>query len=417
MSERQVIKRFEVEIETLSPVHIGSGDILTNKLANYDANSHQLTILSLPRLQAYLLEHPERINRFISFCDSQRQMLPDLLREWSVSASQLAAYQLHCARAVNGDVRAFIRGADGMAEAYVPGSSLKGALRSAIARALFVTNSPMRVKLSSLMTQLVSIVDAPGADMNRIKANERRRRQLRQEVSRLIFVRKSKKAERGDDSNYDLMRYLQVGDSAPFSDNSMLVCAVDVMTSRVEPGMKVLRKKFNTPTYIESIAPHEKTHCNMRLLTMLNQSPAAEVLPAIGSNHGQIDQLWAPCRSASRNLIEQEIAFYQYHAGEVAQEMLGWFSRLANQVQASSDDTCMLPLGWGSGYDAKTVTDLVEDTLFEQVSNRSRFTHRLGRPGGEGAWLHSPLVPKTRKVVVLDGQYYPMGWVKLVRRA
>lgn len=130
-----------------------------------------------------------------------------------------------------------------------------------------------------------------------------------------------------------------------------------------------------------------------------------------------IDQLWAPCRSASRNLIEQEIAFYQYHAGEVAQEMLGWFSRLANQVQASSDDTCMLPLGWGSGYDAKTVTDLVEDTLFEQVSNRSRFTHRLGRPGGEGAWLHSPLVPKTRKVVVLDGQYYPMGWVKLVRRA
>ena len=77
-------------------------------------------------------------------------------------------------------------------------------------------------------------------------------------------------------------------------------------------------------------------------------------------------------------------------------------------------DLFILPMGWGSGYDAKTVTDLLTDEVFEAVVETYRNTEGLGRPGNMpgNPWMGPDDSPKSRKVVIrADQTLEPVGWV------
>jgi hypothetical protein len=84
----------------------------------------------------------------------------------------------------------------------------------------------------------------------------------------------------------------------------------------------------------------------------------------------------------------------------------------------------LLPLGWGSGYDAKTITDLFSVQTFKSVVNAYglknlrafRNVQGLGRPGNipGNNWLGAADSPKSRKVIYLnETQAIPVGWVAL----
>ena len=123
----------------------------------------------------------------------------------------------------------------------------------------------------------------------------------------------------------------------------------------------------------------------------------------------------ALCRAAALNLIGQEIEFYQeYRHADVA----GWYETLRDGLKGMRGQQFVLPIGWGSGYDAKTVTDLLGDEVFGYVASQYRNTKGLGHPGNSAAseWLGPALSPKSRKLVVRrDAQgkevLVPVGWV------
>jgi len=115
------------------------------------------------------------------------------------------------------------------------------------------------------------------------------------------------------------------------------------------------------------------------------------------------------CRLASANIIKQEINFYQRH-GYKSLEI--WFKERYNELQVASEDTFLLPLGWGSGFDAKTVTDLLDRSVFSKVVTHCNNTIHLGKPSGSDQWLGVEDSPKSRKVVVYgNDEVKPLGWV------
>ncbi len=74
-------------------------------------------------------------------------------------------------------------------------------------------------------------------------------------------------------------------------------------------------------------------------------------------------------------------------------------------------------MGWGSGYDAKSITDLLGTETLKKVVDIHRNTRGLGYPGNRPGpeWLGwDEDAPKSRKVIVrLDGKLEPMGWVAM----
>jgi CRISPR/Cas system CSM-associated protein Csm5 (group 7 of RAMP superfamily) len=83
------------------------------------------------------------------------------------------------------------------------------------------------------------------------------------------------------------------------------------------------------------------------------------------------------------------------------------------QVQ-ETDNAALLRLGWGTGYDSQTVTDVLEEETFRAVLDTYRMG--VGRPGRDlsRAPLDPPFAPKSRQVALTQGEKrVPLGWVKL----
>jgi hypothetical protein len=124
-------------------------------------------------------------------------------------------------------------------------------------------------------------------------------------------------------------------------------------------------------------------------------------------------------RQASLDLLQQEHDFYRHHARP---ELAQWYEKRLSQMEKADPNVCILPLGWGSGYDAKTVTDLLSEKTFAEVVRASgklrafRNVQGLGRPGNNpsAAWLGVADSPKSRKVVYKnETEALPIGWVAL----
>jgi CRISPR type III-A-associated RAMP protein Csm5 len=119
------------------------------------------------------------------------------------------------------------------------------------------------------------------------------------------------------------------------------------------------------------------------------------------------------CRRTSFNLLEQEYQFYIRHHN---MELAKWFEKKINLLAKSSEEVFVLPIGWGSGYDAKTITDLLGEATFKIVVEKYKNTEGLGKPGRSknANWLGPVDSPKSRKVVVqADGRLEPLGWVAM----
>lgn len=116
------------------------------------------------------------------------------------------------------------------------------------------------------------------------------------------------------------------------------------------------------------------------------------------------------CRKTSQDILEQELAFYQRHHHK---ELTDWYAKKLEMLRKSDDEVFILPLGWGSGYDAKTITDLLETATFQLVTKKHQNTKKLGYPTTNPTkWLGPLDAPKSRKIVVRpDGTLEPMGWV------
>jgi len=280
-----------------------------------------------------------------------------------------------------GEVREFIK--DPFGKAYIPGSSLKGCLRTALAYTL--------IKADAMDMKLVDDL------LNDTRA---RREWAFSKMSADLFCGDGK-----GDAKADILKTLLVRDSKPLDFNVWgAMTYVRVMndyngTFDVKRGM---------PIRLEAIMPENGAiqmpfTVNLRLMELdrqddhplLQGAGKGKALPLLQNKDAFLNAL----RLFSQALLEHEQAFYQQYRQNAAPG-LEFVQRLLKDQQ--DNNSIYLDLGFSTGWHTKTIGMALD----ERDMNDIRDHFNLGKRNVD-------LFPKTRKWAKTADGYRPMGWIKL----
>ena len=197
------------ELQILTPVHIGSGEAL-NQIDGCYLNGRWYHI-DLDKV----LAHPSTdLNALTSDMADRNFRWQRHLQQHTTDLSELSAYSLVCPQSPEAvEIREAIKSVG--YRPYIPGSTLKGAIRTALLGEILNADDDIYYKS---LNQLETVIQS-GA-----RGNPRREQPARQ-IESLAF---------GKDPNRDLLRALQVSDTEPLNSDTLEIGMAWTVTSQPE---------------------------------------------------------------------------------------------------------------------------------------------------------------------------------------
>lgn len=211
MTENTYLQVFDLTLTTLSPLYVGSGNVLTKTEYLFDPRSGMVQILNIPRFLSYLAEKKlaEEYERFVF---SGNTNLYGFLRDCGISSADIADFCLYRVDASDAlddrhslkEIHTFQRNSAN--QAYIPGSSVKGALRT--------------ILLCAMMEDKQKGQWPDGFNRGQ-KAQQMAR--LEGEYLNTLNLKKSRDGQRVNDPVNSIMRGISVSDSMPIPDKAMIL--------------------------------------------------------------------------------------------------------------------------------------------------------------------------------------------------
>ncbi len=354
---------YRLTITTCAPLHIGSGEPALRKGVDFVGYGGTIYVFDTARVLDYvvgddpgLLEQVTRTANLASFLKEQDfREHPDL-----------ALYRLRGTPGVS-EVLPQIK--DVYDRPYLPGSSLKGAIRTAIVDAALL---------------------ASGRTIDARRLGDRDK-YAAQELERDVAGRGEKPWQA---PNFDLFRTLHVADSAPGERDWLDLSNVAVWPAG-ERGI---------PLDVETVRAGVSFSAALTIDEYLFGAQAGRL--GFGPKRGLIDNLAATCRAHARARIAGEQEFFAGRRDAAAVQR--FYADLVAQLDACGPDSFLLHLGWGAGWGSKTVVRTLEKSAaVADVVRRYRLDRGRGRGGA---------FPATRHLVVAQRQpVAPLGWVRVDR--
>lgn len=357
---------FNVTLTPLSPVHIGSGielrqgfDFMAHNNQMFRLNEDAVLQAKSARLQ------PDRFGRY---------PLPgSLLSDVDYDNTAFFRYILRGvprSRREDARVKACIK--DVYDRPFIPGSSLKGALRTALAWTGWEEVHPS--------------LDRSSFGRNRSWAG--------QPLERKLF---------GGNPNEDLLRALQVGDlSGPqYAGEGLILINAQVLT----------RRNAGSPVELEALRPEIQFHGVIHIDDSLFSAMAEPRLHFSNRRHW-LDELLPRAQQHSLARAAHLADWFDHVEG--CERIAGFYHQIAALPVARN--WAVIQLGWGTGWDGMTFgTRLQGDKrLFEQIVSDYRMS-KVGR--GAPRSVGDPF-PRSKRVAMtfkqgVEHPTAPLGWVKL----
>lgn len=356
------LERVRVELTIKSPLYIGSGEKLKAKELILDGRRQRMLIPSIPGMTDALLNSWQRglSDDFIRFMmDARQKRLADFLVDHGIPLDPPPAwvkYAVHTQPDIAGmnTLLAFVKNADGMA--YIPGSSIKGALRTALIAA--------------------RITDADRNDLRReLEQNPKNRRaSVVERVLRTLPNSRDRDGRIKNDAVNDLLRALEVSDSVPFPEGALTVCRRHWLSADGED------RPTRSPVFMECVSPGAVT-C-FYLTIDHSQWPAGEdPLAVIRGALADWDDL---CRMAHEQYFEDELA--------------------DTGVQKGAPIT----LGGGTGFQRKSLVYRTRN-FPEEAAQLAHSTLRVQFQRTYKPPRSAKTAPYMFKAASFGGRLYPMG--------
>jgi len=386
--------RYRLQITTLTPLHVGSGVAMQEGM-DFIAHDKWLWVAHQGKLmEAILAEAEKKVGNLAAAAEAITDMTLYELRDagWLRNEhfdldKHLFRYRLQGKTSTTdkrGRLAAQMK--DVYGQPYVPGSTLKGALRSVLLRA------------------------AAEQDQNAPLISRWRRgrgfdgRFAAQELEQRHFVPAN--VERRDVPNYDLWRAVQVTDSGKpeESDGLHLGHALVFPTkSGGERGIVI---------DLEIIPAGTTFTAELRIDPWLFYSPEAAKLGFLPQHLAQFDRrLVRTVVNDSRKRLMEEITYFQSRSNQPNfQRPIYHLDQVADVYTKLQKNEMVMQIGKGPGWQSKTIGRVLVERLNQQEFDAFVTDFDMGR----GYWTQDRPLPFTRQIVsewgVVDA---PMGWVKI----
>ena len=420
------------ELEVISPVHIGSGSTISPIEYVVEDNFYRVDMDGLFEDDGFDTD---------GFIEDAKAGAFYLGRFDSKLAKEHVKYGLDVSNSVKNDlyklgyqpsggIREFIKTGD---LPYIPGSSMKGAIRTAILwKAL---NDPR------ILEDAQEIIRTQGR-VNPKKADEG--------IEKIVF---------GRNPNYDILRALQVSDSKITTMNNLELSKVVILSdTRDGYGWKTFRGKKSfinhdyddaTPIFIEALKPGITLTGTLKIDNWLLRGEGERIAEELQFNGKQylIEDVAMNCKEYAKDFIAGEIKFFARYSGDALRRIVEFYKTLGEEVKNLSEKEFLLHISWGSGWHGMTigelfdvkdvemlrrnfdlgknikrsfckkcntqlVTERSEDRYHDYCPNCRRHIRRYDQDQKIVKMIWP--FPKTRRLVFENGKpEYPLGWLKL----
>ncbi|MBR1738102.1 MAG: type III-A CRISPR-associated RAMP protein Csm5 [Firmicutes bacterium] len=375
-----MLKCYKVKIKTLAPVHIGSGQEIQKSEYVYDKKSGMLYVMDTYKLFEGLSKF-NLLDRFEEFIlRSPEATMTDFVEKNGITVfKDWAAYSYYVGKAkkYTNPIKGYVKDAYGMP--YIPGSSLKGAIRSALLSTVLRQKNEMFANI------------ATETEKERKGYNYLSRQSSELDVKVFHAARKNEKGEPYTKINNAVnskMRGLIISDSKPVSKDSLIVCRKeDIVKDGTAKSISLLR---------ECIAPNTELEFTMTIDTDVFKYSAETLEVAVKSQYKYIKTAFMDNFSAA---IKNDIS-----------------------------NGTLLFMGGGTGYVSKTVT---YSLFYEKVGNKravkntSKILHNVfyndrmpPKMKKMASHINDPndfgISPRVRKCTKYKDKFYDMGLCEII---
>ncbi|MCX8207799.1 MAG: type III-A CRISPR-associated RAMP protein Csm5 [Methanothrix sp.] len=360
-------------LHVITPVHVGNG-IRLGKMDCIHKNG-KLFVVDMQKLTSLPGIDPDELSDQLYYSEFD---IGNFLNEMNIPPARVMAYSVDCRCEPHGYVLSCIK--DGTGMAYIPGSSIKGALRTAILWER-IKSSPEKMERARAEIE---------AAVSRARSSNARAEAAR-ELEKLFL---------GRDPNHDHLRALRVSDSGPIPTSSLEVIKVELLSLT---GEKLLEKKMDKKLlekkmdiFIEAIKPGTQSWVNIDLDEFLHRNASKLDMDTHDLREKELERI---TRSYCSEYVESEKNFFSKYTNPETEPVRDFYNRIMQLPERRGG--MVLRIGWGGGWHGMTVA-----RLFPELIDDLRRAFNLGK-------RNVPEFPKTRRLAMLESRLQPMGWVWL----
>ncbi len=358
----------KLKLTTLTPLHIGSGNEYQPDFEYlYFQDEKKVAVVDAEKVLSIL--GADNLSQWVACIDNKQPLMPLLRsRKNGLQAVDVAMRPIAVNHAPTRTIREQLHSGNG--SALMPGTSLKGAIRTAVWAELMLDN-----------TQL--------AKDRRNLGNEDRRGGFRwsdQPLSKMFF---------GSDPKHDIFRLLQVGD-AEFKTTE--VYQTDVINKKHDNRWEI---KKEVRQCVEAVPAGHSTTSEIRFNDLLSQRAKSQFNR--NASKLELEQLFPLINKHTKRLVADEADYWEETAGnpEQLEDFVEEMEKILAAIEACQPNECILRTGWGSGFRSMTGDwhGAMTDDDYERLLKSVRPRHSVDL-----------IFPKSMRFVAGG---VPLGFVKL----
>lgn len=362
-SERKTIK-----LQTLTPVHIGSGEILKENF-DYIKDNRFVYILDSKKLFNLLKQKNFSIAQWTNALISGN--IKTIIDRYlsNISSDNYCIRKIQIQPNQREIVRPGLREQiyDGFGKPYIPGSSIKGAIRTA---------------LLSCILEDIDDLD------NFIKVENINDDKIIEEV----FVKRDKE-------ECNLMQCLKVNDC--YFENTILLEALNTTLLNIKKDRQGNRIQTHANQVVECIPKNSTGNLSLKITD--TETPFRLKL-------NSLQELFEITNSQTKTVLECEKDFWKDINDITVNSYLDTCSELLDKIKAiekNKENSCILRLGFASGYNFMTNkwTDFLSGDIQNQIAKNVNSKY------------HGGLFPKSRRINIIGNDRYMkvnlLGFIKL----
>lgn len=378
-----------IKIETLSPVHIGSGNMLQNNtdfIVTKEDGDRFIHIIEERKILELIGE--EHLDNWLLSIEKKEPTL-DLIKRFAPSSKieDFSKQRITCYASnvkPSDTLKEIMHNGTGLP--YIPGSSIKGAIRTAIVASLINKNDKTEIAEKIIQTRRTKDGEIPRTDRF---------------GNKMVFADNIEKDLFGRDPNSDVFRFIRVGDAYFEEDCVIATRMINLNITHQNDLWDESKSQF-----VQALGPGERSSFQMNVAQDYYLW-AKSKFPALGDMPNElqsIPNLFMMINAHTEKLVKEEIAFWKDidKTGadlyvEIMEDMLK-----SIEICGNNGTSCVLRIGHASGW------RFITGAWTENLPNFEIDVVNAARPNNRKYEEYD--FPKTRRV---DQDSDILGFVKL----